>query len=411
MTTTICSVQRIWLGAAVLAAMLPASGCGIAYQATLKASEASTRNYQRKTAEYQRQAADLDRQWKGILAQQRSVEARIAAHAKAVKDEKQLAEQNAALRRRIADTEREIGRQEALAAEAARAGRESAFAELGARLTDEGQAAAAAEARRYEAMASEYVRQLAVIRAQPKGSAARRREDELVRGRAVLEVIVEAVALADVPRTALRDSRLGDEPASRQALAGLADAQDALLAALPDFTLRARGQAGYGDEEARRYREVDDRISGLRAAVRESLAALRRAPGDAGARTRPLVSRLEALSTVVEAAGDAATRVAVAMKSGAAPAPASVAKDQVPLAERLLQLIAPPAPAPGERIESPHRAAPSLGRAPWIAALAAYCQAPSFDPEAYLQMRQQELRRLQGVVDKVLQSHRTAARS
>jgi hypothetical protein len=411
MTTAMRRVQRVWLGAAMLVAVLLASGCGIAYQVTLKTSEANTRNYQRKTAEYQRQAKDLDGQWKGVVATQRAVEGRIAAHAKAVKDEKQLAEQNAALRQRIADAEREIGRQEALAAEAARVKPEAPFSELGARLTDEAQAAAADEARRYEAMASGYARQLRILTSQPKGSAARRREAELVRGRAVLEVIVDAVALADVPRAALRDPRLGDEPASTQGLAALAHAQDALLAALLDFTLLAGGRSDYGEEEARLYREVDDRIPGVRAAVGDSLAALRLHPGGVEARTRPLTSRLQTLFAVVEAADDAATRIAIAMKSGEAPAPAPAVKGHAPLGERLLQLIAEPAPAPGERVASAHRAAPSLGRAPWIAALAAYCQAASFDPEAYLQMRQQEVRRLQGVVDKVLQSHRTARRS
>ncbi|MFB3817114.1 MAG: hypothetical protein ACE147_05565 [Candidatus Methylomirabilales bacterium] len=405
MTTSLRAAQRVWLGAVVLATGLATSGCGIAYQVTLRASEASTRSYQRQTAEYQRQARDLDGQWRGVLATQRVVEARIAAHAKAVKDEQQLAEQNAALRRRIAEAEQEVSRREAAAA-AAEAKREPpVFAELGKRLPEAAYAAAVQEATAYEELKGHYARQLQALASQPKGSPARRREGELVRGRAVLEVIADALALANVPRAALRDPAPGDEPASRQALAALAGAQDALLAALQDFALRAGGRREYGDEEARRYIEVEERIGGLRTAVEDGLAAV--VPDGADARLT-LASRLEALSAVLEVAGDTATSLAIAMKSGAAPAFGLAAKDQPPLAERLLQLVAAPAPAADERPESAHRAAPGLGRIPRIAAMAAYTQGPAFDPEAYLQMRLQELQRLQAAVGEVIRSYRSA---
>lgn len=399
------AVRQAWLGTLLVAAAIGTSGCGIAYQVTLKASEANTRNYQRKTVEYQRQARDLDGQWKGVLAQERSVRSRIDAHAKAVKDEKQLAEQNAALRLRIAETEREIRRQEAALA-AAEARREPpAFAELGKRLPESAYAVAVQEAKAYEELKGHYARQLQALSSQPKGSPARRREGEMVRARAVLEVIAEAVALANVPRAALRDPALGQDPASQQALAALADAQDDLLTALQDFALRT-GNQQYEDLEARRYIEVDDRVSGLRAAVGDSLAAVL-PPGGADTRRRALASRLDALAAIVEMAGDAATRLAIAMKSGTAPAPGA-AKDQPPLADRLVQLVAAPAPATGERPESAHRAAASLGRAPWIAAMAAYSQGAAFDPEAYLHMRLQELQRLQAAVGQVIKSYQAA---
>jgi hypothetical protein len=127
-------------------------------------------------------------------------------------------------------------------------------------------------------------------------------------------------------------------------------------------------------------------------------------PAGADARRRALASRLDALAAVLEAAGDAAARLAIAMKAGETPAPVT---DRVSLAERLLQLVAAPAPAAAEP-ESAHRAAPGLGRAPWIAAMAAYTQAAAFDPEAYLQMRVQELQRLQAAAGEVLQASRGA---
>jgi hypothetical protein len=407
MSHSLRAVRRLGLGAALLGAALAASGCGIAYQATLKASEASTRNYQRKTAEYHRQARDLDGQWKGVVAQQSSVQARIAAHAKAVKEEKQLAEQNGALRRRIAEAEQEVSRREAAAA-AAEAKREPrAFAELGKRLPEGAYAAAVQESKGYEELKAHYARQLQALSSQPKGSPGRRWEGEVVRGRAVLNVIAEGVALANVPRAALRDPALAHEPDSQQALTALADAQDALLAALQDFTLRVE-VGHYEDAEVRRYIEAEARICGLRAAVGDSLFATEVRPGGAEAPRQALASRLEALAAVVEVAGEAATRLAVAMKSAAMGVPVQSAEDQLPLAEPLLQLVASPAPTADERPESAHRAAPGLGRAPWIAAMAAYAQSRAFDPEAYLQMRLHELQRLQAAVREVIASYRTA---
>jgi hypothetical protein len=402
MITIASAARRVWLGVALVAVGMVTSGCGVAYQVTLKTSEASTRSYQQKTAEYQRQAKELDGQWKGIVATQGAVEARIAAHTKAVQEEKQLAEQNAALRRRIAEVEQEIGRREA-AAVAAEAKREPRpLGELGKHLPEGAHASAIQEAKAYEELKGQYTRQLQALVSQPNGSPARRREGEMVRARAVLEVIAEAIALANVPRAALRDPGLGEDPGAQWALAVLAEEQDGLLAALQEFALRT-GNRAYDEAEASRYRDVDDRVSGLLEFARGSLASVR-ARGDADTRLRPLVVRLEALVAVGEEAEDAATRLAIAMKGGDAPKPRPAVTGQPALGERLLRLLAEPSAAAGTRNEAAHRAGPGLGRAPWIAAMAAYTQSAAFDAEAYLRMRLEELRRLQGAVGEVLAS-------
>ncbi len=290
MTSIHNTPQHVWLVAAVLAAGMAASGCGIGYQATLRASEANTRHYQQQAVEYQRQARDLNGQWQGIVATQRVVEGRIAAHAKAVKEEKQLAEQNASLRQRIAEAEQEVGRREAMAAvgEAKRDPRP--LVELGKHLPESAYAAAVQEATAYAEVRGQYARQLQALLAQPNGSPAKRREGAMVQCRAVLEVIAEALALAKVPRAVLRDPALGEDPASQRALTAVADAQDALLAAIPDFTLRT-GNQQYDDLEAHRYIEVDDRVVGLQEAIRDSLPAVR--PRDGGdTRLRALAAQL-----------------------------------------------------------------------------------------------------------------------
>lgn len=400
-------VRQVCLWAAVLAAAIATSGCGIAYQVTLKATEASTLNYQRKTVEYRRQAADADREWNGVLAQERSLEARIAAHAKAAKEEKQLAEQNAALQRRIAETEQEIGRREAATAAAAHARRESsAFAELGKRITDEAYAAAVREARAYEELEAKYAGQLKALSSHPKDSPARGRDIEMIRSQAVLDIIAEAVVAASLPRVVLAESAFGDNPASQQAFASLAASEGELLAALQDFTTHGGSQP-----DGRRYAQAQYRLAGMRAALTGATAALVVRPDAGHRRVRALAARLDTLSKITDVAGTVAARMNTLMNSPASgtglPPLGPTAQDAVPLPQHLLQLTAVADDTAGESAQPPaRRAAPSLARMQRIAAMAAYSQGAAFDPETYLRMRLEKLRLLKGAVGQVMESYR-----
>jgi len=216
---------RLW--AFLPAAVIAVSGC-----ATIESYQQAKMEYDRQT----RQNKDLVRQYSEEI---RKLNDRQMAYEKTLADEARLKEENTSLLQRIATVESALNGQPA----AQQTPPDSAFKELGRIITAQTYELVLKELGDYSNLEDIYNRQLKALSSYQNGSPEYIREAEIIRAQALLDVISEAIVTVNIPREALQESTLADDPKFEQALITLADAQDQMLIALNDFKLQGQDQS------------------------------------------------------------------------------------------------------------------------------------------------------------------------
>ncbi len=382
------SSRRWAAAAAALLAIVAFGGC------------ASVSGYQKARAKYEQQARDNDELARQYSQEIRQLTARRAAYQRALADEARLGRENAALQQRIA-TLRAAG---AGRPATSRTAPNSGFRELGRSIGAETCVLIQKELGDYRRLESIHDGQLRILRSMPGGSPEYRKEAEIVRAQAVLDVVAEALLTADVPRAALQAPAPAGDSTFEPALAALAGAQDQLVVALNDLKLRGRDPAG-------------GEFSRARAGCRVLLAAIA-AITDRGPRSgldRDLLARLDALRGVAEVAGLILT-AKDSLVNAPAPPPgrllvAQSLKGHQPIA-RLISGLTSARNDPGVLgARSPTGSEIRvLNRIEWIMTMANYCQADAFKPESYLELRLGEVRPLRAAALEIVASYESAHR-
>ncbi len=350
---------------------------------------ASVSSYQKAEAQYDRQS-----QQNQLLARQYSAEidalkARQAAYQRKLAEESRLNNENAALRQRIAALQSQAGNGPRSAQSPAPT---AGFRDLGVLIGADTHALLQKEQRDYAALESLYDRQLKALAAAPAASSQYQQEAEKTRIQALLDVITEALLIADVPGGLLRASPPVPDSVPRDALATLAEAQDRFIVALNEFKLH--GWQRSDDSAARALLVWKD----LRAANLDIAVRLGRRPS-----ADDQAGRVEALIRITDLALellDLADRIKESPPSGRQRA-AQVLGQYQPVPRLVSSLV--PAGArggadQGALTESEIR---KLHRMEWIMTMAAYCQGDSFKAETYLQIRLGEVRPLRAAVTEI----------
>ncbi len=356
---------------------------------------ASVGGYQKAEAQYDRESErnrDLAQQYSQEIS---ALNARQAAYRQTLADEARLANENARLQQRIATLQAAPNSAPPAPATAPSSG----FQELGQSITAQTYGVMQQELRDYGRLESLYDGQLKALSSYGTASPEYRKEAEIARAQALLDVVSEALVTVDVPRGVLRASLLVDDSRSEQALTALVDAQDRMIVALNDFKLRGRDQSSGSCASAQA------RCGDLLAAITDVTGSLKRSPSG-----KDLIARLEALRGITEVAGALLTTTQALLNSPAPP------PGRLPVAQSLkaygpvAQLISSSMAArdiSGARMTGQPTSSQIrfLNRMEWIMTMGSYCQAESFKPESYIQMRLGEVHPLKAAVLEIVDSY------
>lgn len=378
---------RLWI--LLFGAAITVSGC------------ATIEGYRNDKVEYDRQARQNENLVRQYSEDIRQLNDQQMAYEKTLADEAKLNDENVRLRRRIATVESKLNDPPAVQ----QTPPASAFKKLGEIIPAQTYELALKEQGYYSRLEDVYNKQLKALSSYQDGSPEHRRETEIIRAQALLDVISEAFLVINIVREALLKSTLVDVPSVESALINLAPAQDHMLAALNYVKLQGQDQADSNSSIAHLN------CADMRATIQDLIRSLNRSllRDDT---YLDLMTWLITMEEVTRTADELLSRKNALMDDrnyprtsfGSGLPKTFLISDQ--FITKNLSFLISCGNYTVENVGQPINSTTHyLKRIQWILSMSTYCQGDAFKPERYLEVRLGEIRPLNAAALEIIKSY------